>query len=83
MLWPVLAVAVGMVATNLAPLLVLAVQDRSLLAIAALVLLAALGARGGVAVLRRRRLGPVAGVTVAITVLAALEAALYLTLIER
>jgi len=83
LLWPVLAVAIGMLATNVAPLLVLAIQDRSLLAIAAIVLLIALGARGGVAVLRRRRLGPVGGVVVAITVLAALEAAAYLALVER
>jgi hypothetical protein len=83
LLWPVLAVAIGMVATNLAPLFVLAFRDRHLAAIAALGLLAALGARGAVVVLRRRRLGPVGGAVVAIAAIAALEAAAYLTLIER
>jgi len=82
MLWPVLAVAVGVIATNVAPLLVLAFEDRNFFAITAVVLLAALGARGGVAVLRRRRLGPVGGLVAAIAALAALEAAAYLALVE-
>jgi hypothetical protein len=34
-------------------------------------------------VLRRRRLGPVGGLVVAIAALAALEAAAYLALVER
>jgi hypothetical protein len=83
MLWPVLAVAVGVIATNVAPLLVLAFEDRNFIAITAVVLLAALGARGVVAVMRRRRLGPVGGVVAAIAALAALEAAAYLALVER
>ena len=83
LLWPVLAVAVGMLATNAAALLVLAARDRSPAALVAVALLAALGVRGAVSVARRRRLGRVGGVAVAIALLAAAEAALYMALAEH
>ena len=82
-LWPVLAVAVGMIATNAAALLVLAFHDRSVVALGAVALLAAFAGFGGVRVVRRRRLGPIGGIVVAICSLAALEAALYVRLIEN
>ena len=83
LLWPVLAVAVGMLATDAAALLVLACRDRSPAALAAVALLAALGARGTVTAARRRRLGAAGGVAVAIALLAAAEAALYMALAEH
>ena len=46
-------------------------------------LLAAFAGFGGVRVVRRRRLGPIGGIVVAICSLAALEAALYVRLIEN
>jgi len=83
LLWPVLAVAVGMLATNAAALLVLAARDRSPAALVAVALLAALGVRGAVSVARRGRLGRVGGVAVAIALLAAAEATLYMALAEH
>ncbi len=82
-LWPVLAVAVGVVATNLTPLLVLSLRDRRLSAISTVVILFAFGVRGALAAFRRRRLGPVGGVAVAVAAVCAAETAVYLLLITR
>lgn len=83
LLWPVLAVVVGVLATNVAALLVLAFGDRRPLPLVAVFALAVLAARGGVAALRRRRLGPAGGIAVAISALAVIEAILYQVLVAR
>lgn len=82
-LWPVLAVVVGVISTNLVPVLVLSIRDRWPPALAALALLAVAGVRGAIAAFRRRRLGPLGGVALAVAAVCVAETAVYLLVIVR
>lgn len=83
MLWPALACVVGTFAAFGAALLVLALEDRSLAALAALALLGALGVQGGFRALRRRRLGLLGRIALAVAALSVLGALADHLFLER
>jgi hypothetical protein len=74
-LWPVLAVAILSLSSFGAALLLLALGARNYFAIAALVVLAGISVDAIWVDLRRRRLGPVAGIILALWSVSALAAA--------
>ena len=75
MLWPVLAVAILSLSTFGSAILLLAIGARNYFAIAALVAIAGMSADAIWADLRRRRLGPVSGLILALWSISALAAA--------
>jgi uncharacterized membrane protein YhaH (DUF805 family) len=77
-LWPVLAVVLLTLATFGAALVILALHDRSRAAMAALALLLVLSGRGLVPAVRRRRLGALEALLVALWALVVLGALAYL-----
>jgi len=83
MLWPALACVVGTFAAFGAALLVLAFEDRNLAALAALALLLAIGAQAGVRALRRRRLGVLGRIALAVAALSVLGALADHLFLER
>jgi hypothetical protein len=79
-LWPVLAVIALVLGTFGASLIVLVVQDRNLLALAALGLVGFLGVRGLMDASRRGRLAFFGGLALFVVVTSALGALAYLRL---
>lgn len=82
-LWPVLAVAVGIFASFGAALLVLAFEDRNPAALAGVALLVVLALHGLGGAVRRRRLGTLGGIALAVGVTSLLGALAYEFLLAR